>query len=70
MIDLCIHNFETQKLIDSLSDTIEKYGESNVESTMIYILRSTDSEGFAVNILPTKEMVAELLDVVHRGFHD
>ena len=55
---------------DDYLSLVKKYGEANVEETMIYIHRATDPNGLAVNILPTKARVAELLDVVHRDFLD
>lgn len=61
-------NLRKPHLLDDYFSLINKYGEANVEETMIYITKSTDPRGLAVNILPTKERVAELLDAVHREF--
>ena len=55
---------------DDYLGLIKKYGEANVEETMLYITKSTDPRGLAVNILPTTKRVAELLDAVHREFLD
>ena len=49
-------------------DLIEKYGEKNVEETMMYITNSTDPRGLAVLITPTVSRVTEILDAVHREF--
>ena len=50
------------------SDLIQKYGEKNIENTLIYIFEATDPRGLAVGIQPTYGRVAEILDVVHQEF--
>jgi hypothetical protein len=47
----------------------EKYGQQNVERTMIYITQQRDpKKDLWVNIRPTAERVEKILDAVHGEF--
>ena len=51
--------------IEDRRDLVSRFGDKSVENTMMYIVRSCDREGRAINILPDRHKILSILEIVH-----